>query len=236
MAKTKRPNHELNSTRSVSPPNPPLSQPPIKRPRRKEDPSTHKKSKAKGKGKASNIANMPHSHPSKVVYQLIFEHHDIPGRFFPRFQSQDDVREFGSRLAGLSVDTHHSEFNVLDSLRLYAIGTGLSIDLGYLFFEGIAACLASHHDRSGPYNALVMGSLITKIMAQNDADDRFLQMKAREHTRSKGHIILGSSRRSTPLIDPPSNVQGLFAFMKNILTKEEVGQDREASQHSPFKF
>ncbi|KAM7523598.1 hypothetical protein LguiA_013500 [Lonicera macranthoides] len=46
---------------------------------------------------------MPHSDPPKVVYQLQFEHHDILGRYFPRFQSQNDARDYGSRFAGLTV-------------------------------------------------------------------------------------------------------------------------------------
>ncbi|KAM7517925.1 hypothetical protein LguiB_016887 [Lonicera macranthoides] len=42
MAKTKRPNRELNPTGSRPPPNPPLSQPPVKRPRKEEGPLTRK--------------------------------------------------------------------------------------------------------------------------------------------------------------------------------------------------
>ena len=58
---------------------------------------------------------MPHSDPSKVVYQLQFEHHDIPGRFFPRFQSQDDARGYLARFASLKV---HCERNIdIDEFR-----------------------------------------------------------------------------------------------------------------------
>ncbi|KAM7498927.1 hypothetical protein LguiA_023341 [Lonicera macranthoides] len=433
MAKTKRPNRELKHTRSRGPPNPPPSQPPVKRPRQEEGPSTRKPSQSKGKGKAHDIPHMPHSDASKVIYQIEFERHDIPGRYFPRFQSQDDVRaiqlpgtyflsmltikrtlkDYGSRFAELKVicerdfkiddfqpnakrpntpinvinwivsrgwtpilqnhvcnphivrefyfrgsiqsisnssaqrivswvrgqevsisaytireffslphienpqfpfhpsveistdnilsilmgaahkwdhlrkiitgfflpdyrvlyaiyhhcirqDTHHSEFNVFDSLQLFAIGTGLSIDLGNLIFEGIVACLVSHHDGTGSYNALVMGSLITHILihfykvphykkeiavkpskgtynigswhrslsqapiyvrAKNDADDRFLQMKARELTGSKGKIIQVSSRRIAPPPAPSEDVQGLFALMKKIIKKvEKIGK------------
>ncbi|KAM7509899.1 hypothetical protein LguiB_008774 [Lonicera macranthoides] len=315
MAKTKWPNRELKPTRSGVPPNPPSSQPTIKRPRQEEGTSTRKpsKSKVKGKGKAHDIPHMPNSDPLKVVYQIEFERHDIPvsisvytiREFFslphienPQFPFHPSVEirtdNILSVLMGaahkwdhlrkistdfllpdyrvlyaiyhhcIRQDTHHSEFNSFDSLQLYAIGIGLFIDLGNLIFEGIVACLVSHHDGMGSYNALVMGSLITYILihfykvphykkeiavkpskgtynigswhrslsqapiyvrAKNDADDRFLQMKARELTGSKGKIIQGSSCRTAPPPTTSEDVQGQFALMKKIMKKvEKIGK------------
>ncbi|KAM7469732.1 hypothetical protein LguiA_007915 [Lonicera macranthoides] len=175
-------------------------------------------------------------------------------------------------------DSHHSEFNVLDSLRLYAIGTRLSIDLGDLIFKGMTSCLVYHHDGSGSYNSLVMGSLITRILvhfynvprykkeitvkpskgtynlgswhrslsqapiyerAANDADDHFLQMKARELIGSKGRIIQGSSRRTAhhrlpPRMTPPSSAPAEEEDEEAADSEEEEDEDGSSSDSPLF--
>ncbi|KAM7501109.1 hypothetical protein LguiB_000013 [Lonicera macranthoides] len=271
MAKIKRTNHDLNPPGLDTPPNPPTSQPPVKRPRREEGPSTRPKSKAKSKGKFP-------FHPSvdvntdNVLSILMGAAHkwDNLPKINTGFLLPDYHMLYSIYHHCIHQDTHHFEFNVSNYLRLYAIGTGLSIDIRDLIFEGIVSCLASHHNGSSSYTALVTGSLITRILvhlykvprykkevsvkpskgtynlgswhrslsqapiyvrAAIDADDRFLQMKAREQTGSKGRIVQGPTRRKAP--PPPassSDIQGHFAFMKKIMKKvDKIGHHLQIS-------
>ncbi|KAM7493213.1 hypothetical protein LguiB_027822 [Lonicera macranthoides] len=53
--------------------------------------------------------------PCKVVFQLQFKHHDTSDRFFARFRSQDDTRDFMARFTGLTVICE-CEFKIYDFL------------------------------------------------------------------------------------------------------------------------
>ena len=81
----------------------------------------------------------------------------------------------------------------------------------------------------GPYNIGNWNSSFAQapiyVRATNDAEDRFLQMKACEQTGSKWRIIQGASRRSMAPPTQSEDVKGLFAYMKEITRKVDlIGQ------------
>ncbi|KAM7473357.1 hypothetical protein LguiB_020600 [Lonicera macranthoides] len=123
----------------------------VKCSRQEEGPSTRKALKSKGKGKATDIPICPIPTPLMLCINFNLSIMIFHVVIFLGFNLKMTFEIMDHPLLGHGhlTYTHHSEFNVFDSLRLYAISTRLSIDLGDLIFKGIVFCLVSHHDGIG---------------------------------------------------------------------------------------
>ncbi|KAM7507244.1 hypothetical protein LguiA_017697 [Lonicera macranthoides] len=97
-------------------------------------------------------------------------------------------------------------------------------DIGDLIFEGIVSCLVSHRNESGSYNALTMGSLITRILVHLYKVPRYKKEIAMKP--SKGVYNIGSWHRSlsqAPIYErAASDTDDRFLQMK---AREQTGSN-----------